>query len=835
MLAGAVYAVWPGQRHPAGDGAPASGRVSLDAPAGFLGAWNANEPGGTGDHVNSGGMNRQCLEADHPEKEDEVCKADVYDDPYICRAVDHRRLGEGGASDDSGHGGAASGHGTSHGYQAIAFLLFGLCIGCLLQMMQERCLTFIPYTCLLFVVGVATAFIHHFACRFFGNVRLLRAVALWENIDPHLIFYVFLPALIFAEAMRLNTRIAQKLFWQILLLACPGVVMGAFASALFAYFGFLPYCWSWGTALTFGSILAATDPVAVVALFNTLGVSPQLTMLISGESLLNDGTAIVLFEITEKLMVGCDLSVWEVVGFFFQMTGIATILGVVLAGVALYIIAWCAETNYHSDAMIQVMTTICLGFTCFFMAENNVHTSGVLTVVSAGFVVSYAAWPRFASKETIHVVWESIGNTMVFILAGLLFGHRYLTRQAHLEMMDFAWMFLLYVAMMLIRAVMVLVLWPILNLIGPRISWREYLVIVWSGLRGAVGLVLAIRVDIDLKHNETIGSHFMFHIGGMALLTILINGTLAGPLLRKLGLTDTPVVEERVVRHLQEVTQEEMDEKLTEVHAKQFQDVNMSLVRELIPKPAHAEPGSDYIKLPSLDQRLQTYREIFLRAVEAKYWAGIDEGRIPRTSRIARILLFSTSDAQLRRSEKLSDWDFIATKITGSPCSLLTSLCDTWPLSKLSFLQNFFPSSDTLNMLKVYTVLSYIKAHELVQDEIPAYFGQSQIMDSEVRDTVAGESKGQCVKAQAELATLPTNVVEWCKARMLAGQVLHMHLEKVKELERIGILDHKGADHIVHCVLQNQRDIVDMQMHLPMSHRAPLRQASSDSFQRPRR
>ena len=95
----------------------------------------------------------------------------------------------------------------------------------------------------------------------------------------------------------------RKCFWQCLLLACPGVLLGTFLTAAVGKY-VLPYGWDWNVAMAFGSILAATDPVAVVSILNELGASPKLTMLISGESLMNDGTAIVVYSLFNALAQG---------------------------------------------------------------------------------------------------------------------------------------------------------------------------------------------------------------------------------------------------------------------------------------------------------------------------------------------------------------------------------------------------------------------------------------------------------------------------------------------------------------------------------------------------
>merc|ERR1719214_549325 len=105
----------------------------------------------------------------------------------------------------------------------------------------------------------------------------------------------------------MNVQLARKCFSQALILACPGVLFGTCVTAAVGKY-LLPYGWDWPIAMVFGAILSATDPVAVVALFKSLGVSPRLTMLISGESVCNDGTAIVLFLLFYKISLGSQFT-----------------------------------------------------------------------------------------------------------------------------------------------------------------------------------------------------------------------------------------------------------------------------------------------------------------------------------------------------------------------------------------------------------------------------------------------------------------------------------------------------------------------------------------------
>ena len=116
---------------------------------------------------------------------------------------------------------------------------------------------------------------------------------MWLTIDPHLLLYAFLPALLFGDTMGLNIHVSSKSLPTCLLLAGPGVLFGTFATGVFAKLLFSD--WSFCLCLTFGAIMAATDPVAVVALLKELGAPKTLGTLIEGESLMNDGSAVVLF------------------------------------------------------------------------------------------------------------------------------------------------------------------------------------------------------------------------------------------------------------------------------------------------------------------------------------------------------------------------------------------------------------------------------------------------------------------------------------------------------------------------------------------------------------
>lgn len=610
-------------------------------------------------------------------------------------------------------------------------------------------------------------------------------------------------------------KVARDVLAQVMLLAGPGVLLGCLSIALVARYVF-PYGWSWSTSLVFGSILSATDPVAVVALFNTLGVSPRLTMLISGESLLNDGTAIVCFTLMMQIMMGSHVTVGSCIVFFLNMTVVAVLVGIAVAAGTLVVISWCSESNYHTDVMIQVVMTIVCSFLCFFLAETEASTSGVIAVVSAGFIFSYVAWPRFVSRESMIVVWEALeflGNTLIFLLAGLLWGSKVTERMSdYLEPSDFGWLVVLYIFLALIRAFMMVAFLPVLNRCGQEVTWQECVVTVWAGLRGAVGLVLAIVVDLEPTVDNKISSQIMFHVGGIAMLTICINATTCGPLLRYLDLTKTPEIEEQTRAHFERLTHEHgktcFDEIVLKKDDARFVGANVETVEALVPHLAHV-PSPEKIRpnADSIADKLQTYREAFMRSVRHHYWQNIEGGVIPRTSRVARVLLYSTDSCMENSKSALSDWKVVADNTDDRQAlPRLNRICESWPLCYITPLQQLLPSANTMMMWKVYASVSFIEAHKAAQKEVASYFGDS-VLGKTIQEQVNKESTVQCDQAEAVLRRLPEDAVKVGKSRMLAGRLLQLQLEQVKQLKEEGMLTEKAASRITHRINEQRRNV----------------------------
>lgn len=147
---------------------------------------------------------------------------------------------------------------------------------------------------------------------------------------------------------------------------------------------FLAYDWSWPTALLFGSILSATDPVAVVALLREIGTSKTLSTLVEGESLLNDGSAIVAYSVLIELVVpGTDIDARSILVKFCQISLGGPALGYVMGKISVFCLS-----RVFNDAMIEITITLSSAYITYYLAEAVLKVSGVLALVALGVVIS---------------------------------------------------------------------------------------------------------------------------------------------------------------------------------------------------------------------------------------------------------------------------------------------------------------------------------------------------------------------------------------------------------------------------------------------------------------
>jgi CPA1 family monovalent cation:H+ antiporter len=364
----------------------------------------------------------------------------------------------------------------------------------------------LPYSVGLVIAGIVLALLPH-------------AVELPLNRD--LIFNVFLPPLIFEAALHLEWKVFRR---DLLLtggLAFPGVVIAAIVVAGGMHF---LIGWSWIGAAVFGVLIAATDPVSVIASFREMNVEPRLSLLVETESLLNDGAAAVGFALLVAIAAGGAVTPVALLGSLLWTVAGGVATGLVVAGALLFL------AGHTADHLVEITLTTIAAYGSFLLAEHF-HMSGVLASLSAGMLVGNFGMMRSISENSrghVFAFWEYaafLANSVVFILIG---GHE--ARQQLTAVAGTA-----AVAIVLVLAGRALAVYPICALFAPsrlRIDRRYQHVLVWGGLRGALALALALALPADItERGEIIAVAF-----AVVAFSIFVQGLTMPWLIRRLRL-----------------------------------------------------------------------------------------------------------------------------------------------------------------------------------------------------------------------------------------------------------------------------------------------------------
>ncbi|MCP5095494.1 MAG: Na+/H+ antiporter [Chloroflexi bacterium] len=386
----------------------------------------------------------------------------------------------------------------------------------------------LPYTVALVVVGLILSLFPNF---------------LQFSVSSDLILAILVPPLVFEATLKIPWRRLKYDLVPIMSLAVGGTLIGTFiVGGIVQQFLGLP----WAAAIAFGALISATDPVAVVAFFRSLGVSKRLTILLEGESLFNDGVSIVIFGLaiaagkafnagTGATLTASD-AVIEFIVVGFGGIGVGLFLG--------YIVSYIVLKNVD-DHLIETATTVALAFGSFVIAEEfglilgleDVHFSGILAVVAAGLMVGNIGTQNTSptTKLTLDNFWEFLTfvvNSLVFLLIGL-----------EIEIAQlvpfFGAILVAVIAILLSRSVLIYLITAVYSRLRPQrkipIPYRH--VMFWGGLRGAISLALALTLT-----GETFGTDTAVELRvmtfGVVLFTLLVQGISIEKLINRLKLAD---------------------------------------------------------------------------------------------------------------------------------------------------------------------------------------------------------------------------------------------------------------------------------------------------------
>ena len=359
----------------------------------------------------------------------------------------------------------------------------------------------IPYTVALVLAGLALSFRER----------------LGIELTPELILTLLLPPLVFEAALHIRLLDLRRQMGLIALLAVPGVVLNMLVvGGVLSLGAGLPL----GLAFIFGALIAATDPVSVVAIFRRLGAPKRLEVLLESESLFNDGTAIVLFSLAIEAVSSGKFSLFSATADFVRVAGGGILVGLALGWLISRLLA------QVDDYLVETTLTTVLAFGSYLVAEQF-HMSGVLAVVAAG-LMSGSLGEREMSPTTRILLtnfWEYVAflaNSAVFLLIGL---------DLEIAALISRWQLILWAiaAVLISRAISIYILTRVDRSLPG--SWRH--VLFWGGLRGAIALALALSLPESLGiTRETM----IVMAYGVVLFSLVVQGMTMNPLLKRIGL-----------------------------------------------------------------------------------------------------------------------------------------------------------------------------------------------------------------------------------------------------------------------------------------------------------
>jgi len=390
-----------------------------------------------------------------------------------------------------------------HSYTFIWLLLLASIVAMLGRFIK------IPYTIALVLTGL-----------FIGYLNVLPGV----HLEPHTVFAIFLPPLLFEAGISIHLEPLRKNWKIIVILAVFGTLFSTF---VVGYVLHILIGLQLLVALLFGAIISPTDPISVLSIFKRLGINERLSVIVEAESLFNDGIAVTLFSVIQGVIISGVFSVSQ-----SELAFIQTVFGGALVGIIIGVAA-SMVTRQFDDHLLEITLTTIVAFGSY-MAAEGFHVSGVIAVVSASLVVGNYGMTRGmtpVSRLAVLSFWEYaafVANSLVFLLVGLEMTNISITN-------SLGSVVIAVLAVLIGRAMSTYGLSALLNSFGLSLPWSFQHVLVWSGLRGALSMAMVLGIEASMPERSLL-IPLTF---GVVLFSLVGQGLTIEPLINKLGLNTT--------------------------------------------------------------------------------------------------------------------------------------------------------------------------------------------------------------------------------------------------------------------------------------------------------
>jgi NhaP-type Na+/H+ or K+/H+ antiporter len=676
----------------------------------------------------------------------------------------------------------------------------------------------VPFTALLLIIGMALGVLTRFGAFnvWLGfDVSFIAESFKWAaHIDPHMLFFVFLPILIFEAAFAMDLHTFKKSATNSVILAVPGIIVALLLTGVMVYaidmFDLGLEGWAnWSLAFMFGSVISATDPVAVVALLKDLGASKKLGTLIEGESLLNDGTAIVLFMV---FFLGLSGQASDANGFveFFRVA-----LGGI--GVGLFfgwiILRWLK--GVFNDAMVEISAVVAAAYLTFYVAEHFMHVSGVLALVALGLMVGGFGRSSVSPQveHFMHEFWELAGfiaNCLIFLIVGFVIAER-----TEFTANDFLVLGIIYVGVHIIRAIVILIHYPFMKNTGYGLPVKDAIVVWYGALRGAIGLALALMVagidsadlaqamDITAVEATRIKDQFLFIIAGTVTLTLLVNATTIKFLVVKLGLLDVAPVKALAMKASSDYMRSSAESHMLKLKEdRHLRKANWSAVAEYLPKELKAVENIDEAALSVA--KIAEHRLRILEKEKSSYWKQFKEGMLSPTA--VRTLSDTVNDI-LDDKGAISLSHRKDLELLWQPPKWLSSL-QSWPIigkiTENAFFEKLAVSYDS--------AVGFIAAQEDCLKLLESMYRAEDTSERPNLERIEQEINENIISGQTFVRNLRNTYPEIYRAiatRQAIRSVLNYELHTVDRLRGKGRLDGGEAAKLTHDIEARMKQLME--------------------------
>lgn len=424
------------------------------------------------------------------------------------------------------------------------------------------------------IAGAIVGVLHYYV----NMLELSNSITQWLSFSPSDLFlYAFLPPLVVEDAINIEFYMFRKMFIHSVMLACVMVILTAIILTPLILFvlRFQYNGWSWVHGALFAAIIAPTDSLAVSSILKRANGPALLTAILEGESLLNDATGTTLFQVFEGILNSQEAeyangipTVWSVIPTIIvniiKLSGIGVGIGFGFSFVSLFILKWLRWRG--AGLYIEAVYILGMAYVTYYVTNAPAGGSGVIAVVTFGLFGNWMSmWGMTGSsikKGDFKAIWEAISfaaNGLVFFWAGVA-SLTYVIRtisQIPTDAMTYVSIPLIYIFMLFIRTFCIAIFNPIFGLAGKSLSVAEITFTGWSGLRGAVSLILMSSlaggnnflniVDDEVTVSESyaiqmrsIKADMTLWTAWFVILTLIVNGPCAAPLLAMLKLNAVP-------------------------------------------------------------------------------------------------------------------------------------------------------------------------------------------------------------------------------------------------------------------------------------------------------